>query len=163
MTNADPATAIGHANELICEDSKTSMFVTLFYAILDARGMTLNYVNAGHNPPLFLKGDASDVLLLKAKGIALGVVDDVTLQSVKVDLVPGDILVLYTDGVTEAINEAEEEFGEARLLRVITDNRTLPADALLEKILSAITTFAGSRPQHDDITIMILKAVDRER
>ncbi|MDD3137304.1 MAG: PP2C family protein-serine/threonine phosphatase, partial [Methanoregula sp.] len=95
--------------------------------------------------------------------IALGVVDDVTLQSVKVDLVPGDILVLYTDGVTEAINEAEEEFGEARLLRVITDNRTLPADALLEKILSAITTFAGSRPQHDDITIMVLKAVDRER
>ena len=163
MTNADPAAAIGHANELICEDSKTSMFVTLFYAILDARGMTLNYVNAGHNPPLFLKGDASDVLLLKAKGIALGVVDDVTLQSVKVDLVPGDILVLYTDGVTEAINEAEVEFGEARLLRVITENRTLPADALLEKILSAITTFAGSRPQHDDITIMILKAVDRER
>ncbi|MCX6689001.1 MAG: SpoIIE family protein phosphatase [Methanoregula sp.] len=159
MTNADPAAAIGHANQLICEDSKTSMFVTLFYAILDARAMTLNYVNAGHNPPLFLKNGESDVLLLKAKGIALGVIDDATLQSVKVDLRTGDILVLYTDGVTEAINAGEEEFGEARLLQVITENRLLPAEVLLEKILSAITTFAGSQPQHDDITIMILRVV----
>jgi sigma-B regulation protein RsbU (phosphoserine phosphatase) len=159
LANADPAVAIGHANQLICEDSKTSMFVTLFYAILDSRAMTLNYVNAGHNPPLLLKDTSSDVVLLKAKGIALGVIDDVDLQSVRVDLRPGDVLVLYTDGVTEAINNREEEFGEDRLLRVITENRALPAEEILEKILAAITAFAGNRPQHDDITLMVLRAV----
>jgi sigma-B regulation protein RsbU (phosphoserine phosphatase) len=75
------------------------------------------------------------------------------------DLRPGDVLVLYTDGVTEAINDHEEEFGEQRLLSVIMENRTLPAAELLEKILDAISTFAGNRPQHDDITLLILHAV----
>lgn len=159
LANADPSVAIGHANQLICEDSKTSMFVTLFYAILDSKAMTLDYVNAGHNPPLLLKGTSSAVVLLKAKGIALGVTDEVDLQSVRVDLRPGDVLVLYTDGVTEAINDREEEFGEDRLLRVIMENRALPAGEILEKILAAITAFAGDRPQHDDITLMVLRAV----
>jgi len=159
LATADPAAAIGHANQLICEDSKTDMFVTLFYAILDSRVMTLDYVNAGHNPPLLLKGTSSDVVLLRAQGIALGLTDDVDLQSVRMDLRPGDVLVLYTDGVTEAIDEREEEFGEQRLLAVIMENRMLPAAELLEKILAAINTFAGSRPQHDDITLMVLRAV----
>jgi sigma-B regulation protein RsbU (phosphoserine phosphatase) len=159
MKDADPARSIGHANRLICEDSKTSMFVTLFYAILDAREMTLHYVNAGHNPPLLLQGASSDVRLLKAEGIALGVIDDVELQSVRVDLNSGDVLVLYTDGVTEAINDKDEEFGEERLLRVIAENRGLPAEEILERILDAITAFAGERPQFDDITLMVLRAL----
>jgi sigma-B regulation protein RsbU (phosphoserine phosphatase) len=159
MANADPAAAIGHANQLICEDSKTSMFVTLFYAILDSRAMTLHYVNAGHNPPLLLHGTSSDVMLLKAKGIALGVIDDVELQSVKVDLKPSDVLVFYTDGVTEAFNTNDKEFGEERLLKVIMENRHRPAQDIMEQILAAITAFAGERPQHDDITIMVLRAL----
>jgi len=159
LVNADPARSIGQANRMIYEDSKTSMFVTLFYAILDSRAMTLDYVNAGHNPPLLLQGEASAVVLLKAKGIALGVVDDVDLQSVKVNLKPGDVLVLYTDGVTEAINDRDEEFGEERLLGVITENRSRPAQEIMDRILAAITAFAGDRPQYDDITIMILRVV----
>jgi len=159
LVNADPARSIGQANRMIFEDSKTSMFVTLFYAILDAREMTLDYVNAGHNPPLLLHGEASTVLLLKAKGIALGVIDEVNLQSVKVDLKPGDVLVLYTDGVTEAINDKDEEFGEERLLQVITETRSRPAQEIMDRILAAITAFAGDRPQYDDITIMVLRVV----
>jgi len=158
-TNADPALSIEQANRLICEDSKTSMFVTLFYAILDAREMTLNYVNAGHNPPVLLQGASSHVSLLKAEGIALGVIDDVELQSVRVNLKPGDVLVLYTDGVTEAINDKEEEFGEERLLRIITENRDRQAAEIMERILDAITAFAGERPQFDDITLMVLRAL----
>jgi len=159
LANADPARSIGHANRMIYEDSKTSMFVTLFYAILDSRAMTLDYVNAGHNPPLLLQGESSTVLLLKAKGVALGVIDEVDLQSVKVDLKPGDVLVLYTDGVTEAINDREEEFGEERLLRVITENRNGTAREIMDRVLAAITAFAGDRPQYDDITIMVLRVV----
>jgi phosphoserine phosphatase RsbU/P len=159
LVDADPAQSIGHANRMIYEDSKTNMFVTLFYAVLDAREMTLNYVNAGHNPPLLLQDGAAAVLLLKAKGIALGVIDEVDLQSVKVDLKPGDVLVLYTDGVTEAINNREEEFGEERLYQVITENRNRPAQEIMQNILDAITAHAGDQPQYDDITLMILRAV----
>jgi sigma-B regulation protein RsbU (phosphoserine phosphatase) len=159
LVNADPAQSIGHANRMIYEDSKSNMFVTLFYAVLDTREMTLDYVNAGHNPPLLLQGEASTVRLLKARGIALGVIDEVDLQSVKVDLTPGDVLVLYTDGVTEAINDKEEEFGEERLLRIIAENRKRPAQEIMDEILGAITSFAGDTPQYDDITLMILRAV----
>lgn len=159
LVNADPAPSIGHANRMIYADAKSDMFVTLFYAILDARTMTLDYVNAGHNPPLLLQDKSSDVVLLKAKGIALGVIDEVDLQSVKVDLKPGDVLVLYTDGVTEAINDSEEEFGEERLQDVIAAHRHRPAQEILSAILAAIAAFAGDRPQYDDITIMVLRAL----
>jgi len=159
MTDADPARSIEHANRLICEDSKTSMFVTLFYAVLDAREMTLHYVNAGHNPPLLFQGAATDVRLLRAEGIALGVIDDAELQSVRVDLAPGDVLVLYTDGVTEAINDKDEEFGEERLLRIIAEHRGRPAGEIQERILDAIAAFAGDCPQFDDITLMVLRAL----
>jgi len=159
LVDADPAQSIGHANRMIYEDSKTSMFVTLFYAVLDAREMTLNYVNAGHNPPLLLQDGASAVRLLKAEGIALGVIDEVDLQSVKVALKPGDVLVLYTDGVTEAINNKEEIFGEERLLRIISENRHRPAQEIMDQILAGICAFAGDQPQFDDITLMVLRAV----
>ncbi|MDD4137873.1 MAG: SpoIIE family protein phosphatase [Methanoregula sp.] len=159
LVDADPAQSIGHANRMIYEDSKTNMFVTLFYAVLDSRAMTLNYVNAGHNPPLLLQDGASAVRLLKAEGIALGVIDNVDLQSVKVNLKPGDVLVLYTDGVTEAINNKEEEFGEERLFRVISENRHRPAQEIMDQILAEITAFAGDQPQFDDITLMVLRAV----
>lgn len=159
LVNADPALSIAHANRMIYEDAKSNMFVTLFYAVLDSRTMTLDYVNAGHNPPLLLQGESSTVRLLKAKGIALGVIDEVDLQSVRVDLKPGDVLVLYTDGVTEAINAAEEEFGEERLFAIITQNRNRPAQEIMDEILAGITAYAGDTPQYDDITLMILRAV----
>jgi len=100
--NPDPVVSIREANRSICLDASTSMFVTLFYAILDSRKKTLTFVNAGHNPPLLLGSGSERVTLLKARGIALGVIDEVDLESVEVQLSPGDVLVLYTDGVTEA-------------------------------------------------------------
>jgi serine phosphatase RsbU (regulator of sigma subunit) len=155
-----PAEAIREANSFIVDDSKSSMFVTLFYAILDTEQKSIIYVNAGHNPPLLLNAGADgDIALLKAEGIALGVVDDIDLQSVDIPLKPGDIMVLFTDGVTEAINERNEEFGQERLVKLIRETRMLPAREIRKRIFDEINRFAGDQPQADDITLIIIKAL----
>jgi phosphoserine phosphatase RsbU/P len=148
--------AIEKANDLICADSKSGMFVTLFYAILDAKNKRLRYVNAGHNPPL-LKQPSGNTVLLKADGIALGVIDGITLEEADLQLESGDIVTLFTDGVTEAINEQEEQFGQQRLLSIIEENRTLPAKEIIHKIQDAVAAHSGGQPQFDDITLMIIK------
>ncbi len=149
--------AIEKSNDLICADSKTGMFVTLFYAILDETNRRLKYVNAGHNPPLLLRQPSGKTVLLKADGIALGVLNGIKLEEAEITLETGDLLVLYTDGVTEAINDKEELFGQERMLRIIEENRCLPAKEIVRKIEDAVTAFSGGQPQFDDITLMILK------
>ena len=155
----DPAAAnaIKQANELICRDSTSGMFVTLFYAVLNTRWKRLRYVNAGHNPPLLFRKGSEDVIQLKAKGIALGVAHDIDLQEANIDLISGDILVLYTDGITEAINDQEEAFGLERLIRIIRSHGELSAKNLIDKIQGEVMSFAGNQPQFDDITLMVLK------
>jgi len=133
------------------------MFVTLFYAILDSQTKDLTYINAGHNPPLLFRKGSPDILVLEAKGIPLGVTEDIDIEEKGIHLVSGDYLVLYTDGVTEAMNEKEEEFGEDRLRKIIQDNTSLTAHDMLNMVQEEIITFAGKRPQFDDITLMILK------
>ncbi|HSV49177.1 MAG TPA: SpoIIE family protein phosphatase [Candidatus Acidoferrales bacterium] len=148
--------AIEKANDLICADSKSGMFVTLFYAILDAKKKSLRYVNAGHNPPL-LKHPSGGTVLLKADGIALGVIDGIKLEEAELQLESGDVVTLFTDGVTEAINTAEEQFGQQRLLDIIEENRALPAKEILHRIQAAVEAHSGGQPQFDDITLMIIK------
>ncbi len=156
-----PADAIREANNLIFQDSKTSMFVTLFYAILDADAMTLTYVNAGHNPPVMItKEKDSTVNLLKADGIALGVLDDIELETVTINLDAGDTIVLYTDGVNEAMNAEGEEYGMKRFTTLINDLKEKNAETLIHKITDAIVTFAGGYPQSDDITLVVIHVPD---
>jgi sigma-B regulation protein RsbU (phosphoserine phosphatase) len=156
--NPNVSNAIEKANDLICADAKSGMFVTLFYAILDTKKRSLKYVNAGHNPPLLLKKPAGDLLLLKAQGIALGVIDGIKLEEAEIQLEKDDIITLFTDGVTEAINEKEEQFGQQRLLKIIQENCNLPARDIVKKIQEEVTKFSGGQPQFDDITLMIIKA-----
>lgn len=153
----DPVSSIREANGHIFQDSKTSMFVTLFYAVLDARSKTLTFVNAGHNPPIHLGGDSGEVTLLSAEGIALGVLDEITLVSAKIPLRAGDLVVLYTDGVTEAFNEKDEEYGDERLTACVEKNRAGTSREIIDAIVRDVTAFAGTRPQSDDITLMVLK------
>ncbi|MBP1929757.1 sigma-B regulation protein RsbU (phosphoserine phosphatase) [Methanolinea mesophila] len=155
--NPDPAESIREANRNIYLDSKTSMFVTLFYAILDPREKSLTFVNAGHNPPLLFGTGNERITLLKAKGIALGVLDEIELESVEVNLKPGDIAVLYTDGVTEAANEQDEEYGVARLEKIVELSRHLSSRGIIDAVVQDVRAFAGNRPQFDDITLMVLK------
>jgi sigma-B regulation protein RsbU (phosphoserine phosphatase) len=157
--NPSPTEAIKEANHLIVQDTRiTSMFVTLFYAIIDPLNRTLTYVNAGHNPPILFHTGSSEVVLLRADGIALGVMDDIALSSVEIGLKSGDIAVLYTDGVTEAINAQDEEFGTERLDQTIKASQQLPAKDMIRAIVDAITNFAGDTPQADDITIIVFRA-----
>ncbi|NLE04958.1 MAG: PP2C family protein-serine/threonine phosphatase, partial [Crenarchaeota archaeon] len=155
--NQNISQAIERANDLICADAKTGMFVTLFYAILDAKKRNLKYVNAGHNPPLLFKKNSGDIILLKAQGIALGVIDGVKLQELEIQVESGDIITLFTDGVIEAIDKKEEQFGQHRLLKIIEENHNLQAKEIIKKIEEAVTDFSGGQPQFDDITLMILK------
>jgi sigma-B regulation protein RsbU (phosphoserine phosphatase) len=155
--NEDPALSIQEANNLIFHDARTSMFVTLFYAVLNVRDRTLSYVNAGHNPPVLSAGDGGRITLLEAKGIALGVLDSIALESARIQLRSGDIVVLYTDGVTEAANGRKEEYGLERLEERINASRHLTAKEIIAAIVQDVSSFAGTEPQYDDITLMVLK------
>jgi sigma-B regulation protein RsbU (phosphoserine phosphatase) len=150
--------SIKQANQLIVEDSKTNMFVTLFYAVLDSKKMSLKYVNAGHNPPLLFKGGSSDILLLEAMGIPLGVLADRDISSKEVKMKKGDVAVLYTDGVTEALNDKGEQFEVERLSEIVRQNRNLSAAEIIQSIQQELEGFVGKRPQFDDITLMVVKA-----
>jgi sigma-B regulation protein RsbU (phosphoserine phosphatase) len=155
--NATASQAIRRANDLIVEDDRVNMFVTLFYSVLDPTGKTLTYVNAGHNPPLMLRREGRDIALLEAKGIALGVMSNIGLEEREISLQKGDMVVLYTDGVTEAINNKEEQFGQARLISIAEKNCNLPASELVKRIQQEVTEFSQGQPQFDDLTLMILK------
>jgi sigma-B regulation protein RsbU (phosphoserine phosphatase) len=150
-------TALEQANELICRDSTSGMFVTLFFAVLTPGENKLTYVNAGHNPPLLLRTDSGEMIKLKTKGIALGVKSGVRLEEAEVGLERGDLLVLYTDGITEAFNEKGEAFGEDRLIEIIRKNRQLAAKDMIRKIQDEVVIFAGTQPQYDDITLLIMR------
>lgn len=156
---SDPASAITEANSLICRDSKASMFVTLFYLVIDSEHRKITYVNAGHNPPLMLtRENKNDITLLKAEGIALGIIDGIDLASVTVDLKEGDFVALYTDGITEAMNKDGEEYGMERFSEVLINNRDRKLPDLIEKIRESIKEFTKETPQSDDITLILIRA-----
>ncbi|MCM2465065.1 PP2C family protein-serine/threonine phosphatase [Methanoculleus oceani] len=151
--------AVSEANMLIAEDAKSGMFVTLFYAVADPAKKTLTYVNAGHNPPLLFRSDGGRPLELKGTGIILGVMPDADYGEETVNLESGDIVLLYTDGITEAINPDEEQFGEKRLIETIAGCRDLSPAGIVEKVRDAVVKFSGDEPQFDDLTIMVLRVV----
>jgi sigma-B regulation protein RsbU (phosphoserine phosphatase) len=155
--NPTASQATRRANDLIVEDDRANMFVTLFYSVLDPTRKTLSYVNAGHNPPLMFRRESRDIMLLQAKGIALGVVPNIELEEREISLRKGDVVVLYTDGVTEAVNDREEQFGQQRLIQLVEEGRNLAAQELVTRIQQGVTAFSTGQPQFDDITIMVIK------
>ena len=153
------ANAVIQTNQLILECATSELFVTLFYAIVDTQNRTLRYVNAGHNPPILFRKATGDIQLLEADGIALGVLEEIELEEKEVSLEQGDLILLYTDGVTESINPEKEEFGEERLITLIQENHTLSAKELVQKIQNEIMTFTEDEPQFDDFTLMVVNIV----
>ncbi|MCX6684266.1 MAG: SpoIIE family protein phosphatase [Methanoregula sp.] len=156
----DPSVALQQANRLIYEDGRSSMFVTVFYGVLDVPAMTFTYVNAGHNPPLLVRGDPPEIRTLgEGRCIALGVVPEVNVTSATLVLEPGDLIVMYTDGVTEAFNLQDEEFGEEQLVDYVTRHRHYPVQEIIDGLIDEIRRFCGSAPQSDDITVVILRVM----
>ena len=158
LWHRDPAKAIFDANNLITQDSKYGMFVTLFFGTLHEKDRTLTYVNAGHNPPMVFRGRDGTIEELLPTGIVLGAEENQHYDANTIAIGPGDVVVMYTDGVTESINAREELFGEDRLKAIIQKNATLPAMEILERILAGVEEFTGDMPQFDDITLLVIRA-----
>jgi sigma-B regulation protein RsbU (phosphoserine phosphatase) len=154
-----PAAAIRDASTIIANDSKSGMFVTLFYGFLESGTRTLTYVNAGHNPPIHFHAADGSLTELPATGIAMGVLLDAAYTQEIVEMAPGDLLVLYTDGITEAENADREMFGLGRLESIIHASRGSSADELSREILGSVKSFIGDHPQSDDITLMVIRSL----
>jgi phosphoserine phosphatase RsbU/P len=152
-----PAECITQANRLICADAPMGMFVTLFYAQLDPATGELTYVNAGHNPPLIYRAAKDAWVELRRTGIALGIFSMYQLSEQTIQLNPGDLLFLYTDGVVEASNPQEEKFGVESLRQIIRANHQAAAAELVETLDQAICGFTDSAPAFDDVTFVVVK------
>lgn len=152
---SDLGALIQSVNSLIYESSTSSRYATLFYAQLDPTTRRLDYVNAGHNPPLLVRG--SEAIHLDVGGTVVGLLPRFPYQQGMVMLEPGDVLVGFTDGISEAMNAADEEWGEERLLKAIQACRQLPAKEMIPELLARADEFVNGAPQHDDMTMVIVK------
>jgi sigma-B regulation protein RsbU (phosphoserine phosphatase) len=153
-----PVEGIALANRLICADAAGGMFVTLFYALLDPATGEMTYVNAGHNPPLLQRANGhagpDHLVELGRTGMALGVIDDATFEQRSVQIQVGDMVLFYTDGITEAVDAQNQEFGIPRLLRVLENAQ--PAH-VIDAIEAALHAYVGDTPPFDDMTIVALR------
>jgi phosphoserine phosphatase RsbU/P len=149
-----PEDLCSRLNALLCRNMASDRFVTLFYAHLDGPERRLRYVSAGHNPPFVLHADGSHDRLREG-GLVLGVFTNQTFKSDAIRLRTGDRMVLFTDGVTEACNSEDEEFGEDRLLEVLQENRSRTATEIQKEILQTVTEFSRA-PWRDDATLLVV-------
>ena len=147
---------IASLNETIVQSANSNNFVSFFYGEVDGATGRLESVNAGHNPPLLVRA-SGEVERLKADGLILGVFAGVKHKQSENVLNPGDLLVAYSDGVTETMNETGEEFGEERLAGLLLENRTSSAAAIRKLVAERTKAFAGTAPQYDDITLVVVK------
>ena len=165
---ARPDQVMATVNRRILQDTRSDLFVTVFYAVIDTRSGSVNYCNAGHNPPYLLRAGSAnpgpgELTPLTRTSLPLGIMEDLEEHMGSAQLEQGDVLVLYTDGVTEAQDEESEFYGEERLCRVIQKNQRRSAQLIGEKVVGSVYDFMGDEAQHDDITLMVVvreRAVD---
>ncbi|MBN1681038.1 MAG: SpoIIE family protein phosphatase [Anaerolineae bacterium] len=155
--NLDPEEVLRRANESIITDQRSRMFATTFIGYVLPRTGELQFASGGHNPALIYRAATQTCEYINASGVAIGIFTGAEFAGERTRIEPGDILVLYTDGITEVINEDEDEFGEERLEALITANAERPAQVLADMLLDAIQTFAGDEDLFDDATLVIVK------
>ena len=152
-----PGAVLKEVNDLLGQDNATAMFVTLVYAVYDPVTGNFIYANGGHNPPLLVHSDGGSEYLATTGGIALGVAPGMSYDERMVTLAPGDAVIMYTDGVTEAMNAADELFGEARLQEVFRQSPPQDPQSAARAVFEAVHAFAGGIKQSDDITCLVLR------
>ena len=155
LVDSSAANCLERSNRLLYEITESDKFVTLFFVLLDPAERRLCYSNAGHNPPILLSD--TQVQPLDIGGPVLSILPASPYEEAQVDLHSGDLLVIYSDGFSEAMNRRFEEFGEDRLLEVVKAGRDLAPEALIEKAFDAAKQHTGDAPQNDDMTIVVLK------
>jgi phosphoserine phosphatase RsbU/P len=151
----DLATLMQHMNQLVYEASAVNRYATFFFAIYDPAARVLNYVNAGHNPPVLLRG--SERILLEAGGPVVGLLADVHYEERSLTLETGDLLLAYTDGISEAMTIEDEEWGEERMVLAAEASRTESAGNILSAVFAAADRFTGNAPQYDDMTLLVIQ------
>jgi sigma-B regulation protein RsbU (phosphoserine phosphatase) len=147
------------ANRRLKKDVKTGMFVALLYAVLNSKDRTLTMCSAGQTQPVMRSAETAEATLVETEGdtFPLGILEDANYEETRMQLQTGDKVVFYTDGIVEAMNEQEEIYGFERLQEVIKSSRVDTAEALMNEVIASVDEFAGRAPQHDDITVIVVR------
>ena len=154
---ADLAMLVRNVNLLLYESSAASRYATFFYSQYDPASRRLDFVNAGHNPPFVLRGP--EIIHLEASGPVVGLLPNATYEQQSLVLAPGDVLCAYTDGISEAMTIENEEWGEERMVLALEANIGMPAAAIIDRVIAAADRFAAGAPQHDDMTLVLMKVL----
>jgi len=147
---------MGEINRYLYENTPSNKFVTLFYGKLNHESGVLTYSNGGHNPPALIQSNG-EVRKLEVGGLPIGVMQNSTYREGEVEFRPGDVLIIYSDGITESVNDSGEEFGETRLIDVARRYLDRSAAGLRDRIDEALSRFVGTAAPVDDMTLMIVK------
>ena len=155
----DAASTIARANALLCRDNAASFFATAFYAVLNLRNGILEYCNCGHNAPVHIPASGGPRRLAPT-GLPLAMFADRSAAASCIQLNPGDYLILFTDGVTEALNPLKEEFGDCLLIETLLASRDCQATELVSRLFAAVESFAQGEAQADDIACVAIRRGD---
>lgn len=158
ISDVSPKECLSRSNTLLFHSTDFQKFATVFYGILDFKKHELTYTNGGHDDPILFTKDKQQ--RLSVGGTVLGFVEEFAYTEDKISLNPGDFFIIYSDGITEAMNVQEEEFGEERLIQVIQESRNSSPKELIDKILNSVNIHVGKAPQMDDMTIVVVKRKD---
>jgi sigma-B regulation protein RsbU (phosphoserine phosphatase) len=157
VNRVSPAETLKRVNQLLFNDARSDLFVTVFYAVLDPLTGYLTYASGGHNAALLVRASDRDVVTLKVDGIALGVIPRIDLDEKQVTLRPDDVLVAYTDGVTEAMQVDYTEWGVEHFCETLKRTAGRTAGGMMDAVLDAVDDFVGGAPQSDDLTIWMVR------
>jgi phosphoserine phosphatase RsbU/P len=167
-----PRQLLIEANRILAENLDSRSFITITYAMIDLKNRVMTYARAGHTPLIYLPGNGAGggrAQVLIPNGMVVGLrIDGAAakfnelLEEQQINLATGDVIVFYTDGITEAMNQASDLFGESRLGRIIEEHGHLESGELRERILREIEAFVGTADQHDDMTMILMKVTETE-
>jgi sigma-B regulation protein RsbU (phosphoserine phosphatase) len=156
LTTLSPCEINRRLNEIMHESTSAARYATFFFAFYDSRTRLLTYSNAGHHPPLLVSSDGTT--RLTAGGRPIGILEGSTYEEDRCELEAGSLVAMFTDGVVETPNRSDEEFGEERLLRILTARREESLDEIIRHVLEELERWSGGAPPHDDVTLVLARA-----